>query len=76
MSSYLLLQQCTACLVRLTRIVFVMGGKWPCSCCFMGCRLQDLFNIACRKKEKTPKKLPKLKRNKVLKNEIEAILLK
>ena len=33
-------------LVRLTLIVFVMGGKWPYSCCFVGCCLQDLFNIA------------------------------
>ena len=30
-SSSLLLQQCPACLVRLTCIVFVMGGKWPYS---------------------------------------------
>ena len=29
MSSSLLLQQWPACLVRLTRIVFVMGGRWP-----------------------------------------------
>ena len=29
MSSFLLFQQCPACLVRLTCIVFVMGGKWP-----------------------------------------------
>ena len=29
MSSSLLLQQCLACLVRLTRIVFMMGGRWP-----------------------------------------------
>ena len=43
----LLLQQCPACLVRLTWIVFVMGGRWPYSCCFVGCCLQDLFNIAC-----------------------------
>ena len=28
-SSSLLLQQCPACLVRLTWIVFVMGGRWP-----------------------------------------------
>ena len=28
MSSSLLLQQCPACLVRLTWIVFVMGGRW------------------------------------------------
>ena len=32
MSSSLLLQQCPACLVRLTCIVFVAGGSWPCSC--------------------------------------------
>ena len=29
MSSSLLLQQCPACLVCLTWIVFVIGGKWP-----------------------------------------------
>ena len=46
MSSSLLLQQCLACLVRLTCIVFVMGGKWPYSCCLVGCCRQDLFNIA------------------------------
>ena len=37
MSSSLLLQQCPACLVRLTWIVFVMGGRWPYSWCFVGC---------------------------------------
>ena len=31
MSSSLLLQQCPACLVRLTLIVFVMAGSWPYS---------------------------------------------
>ena len=31
MSSSLLLQQCPACLVRLTCIVSVMRGKWPYS---------------------------------------------
>ena len=36
MSSSLLLQQCPACLVRLTWIVFVMGGKWPYSCFLWG----------------------------------------
>ena len=46
MSSSLLLQQCPACLVRLTYIVFVMGGKWPYSWCLVGCCRQDLFNIA------------------------------
>ena len=29
MSLPLLLQQCPACLVRLTCIVFMMGGRWP-----------------------------------------------
>ena len=38
--------KCPACLVRLTLIVFVTGGRWPYSCCFVGCCLQDLFNIA------------------------------
>ena len=46
MSSSLLLQQCPACLVRLTWVVFVMGGRWPYSWCFVGCCHQDLFNIA------------------------------
>ena len=36
MSSSLLLHQCPACLVRLTWIVFVIGGWWPYSCCFVG----------------------------------------
>ena len=40
MSSSLLLQQCPACLVRLTWIVFVMGGWWPYSWCFVECCLQ------------------------------------
>ena len=46
MSSSLLLQQCPACLVRLTWIVFVMGGRWPYSWCLVWCCRQDLFNIA------------------------------
>ena len=46
MSSSLLLQQCPACLPRLTCIVFVMGGKWPYSWCLVGCCRQDLFSIA------------------------------
>ena len=33
MSSSLLLQQCPACLVHLTWIVFVIGGRWPYSWC-------------------------------------------
>ena len=37
MSSSLLLQQCPACLVRLIWIVFVMGGRWPYSWCFVRC---------------------------------------
>ena len=43
MSSSLLLQQCPACLVRLTWIVFVIGGRWPYSWCLVGCCCQDLF---------------------------------
>ena len=37
MSSSLLLQQCPACLVRRTCIVFVMGGKCPYSWSLVGC---------------------------------------
>ena len=44
MSSSLLLQQCPACLVRLTWIVFVIGGRWPYSWCLVGCCRQ---NAAC-----------------------------
>ena len=46
MSSSLLLQQCPDCLVRLTWIVFVIGGRWPYSWCLLGCCRQDLFKIA------------------------------
>ena len=46
MSLSLLLQQCPACLVRLTWIVFVMRGSWPYSLCLVGYCRQDLFNIA------------------------------
>ena len=46
MSSSLLLQQWPACLVRLTWIVFVIGGSWPYSWCLVGCCRQDLFKIA------------------------------
>ena len=46
MSSSLLLQQCPACLVRQTCIVFVMGGKCPYSWSLVGCCRQDLFNTA------------------------------
>ena len=41
LGSSLLLRQCPACLVRLTWIVLVMGGRWPYSWCFVGCFLQD-----------------------------------
>ena len=46
MSSSLLLQQFPACLVRLTWIVFLIGGRWPYSWCLVGCCRQDLFKIA------------------------------
>ena len=46
MSSSLLLQQCPACLVRLTWKVFLMAGRWLYSWCFVVCYCQDLFNIA------------------------------
>ena len=46
MSSSLLLQQCSACLVHLIWIVFMMRGRWPYSWCLVGCCRQDLFNIA------------------------------
>ena len=36
MSSSLLLHQCPACLVRLTWIFLVMGGRWPYSWCLEG----------------------------------------
>ena len=42
MSSSLLLQQWPACLVHLTLIVFMMGGRWPYSWCLVGCCHQDL----------------------------------
>ena len=45
MSSSLLLQQCPACLVRLTCLVFVIGGRWPYSWCLVGCCRQDLLSL-------------------------------
>ena len=54
MSSSLLLQQCPACLVRLTWIVFVIGGRWPYSWCLVGVaartcsRLLAAFLCNCR----------------------------
>ena len=38
----LLLQQCSACLVRLACIVFLIGGRWPYSWRRVGCCCQDL----------------------------------
>ena len=49
-SSSLLLQQCPEYLVRLILIVFMTGGRWPYSCCFVGCCHQNLYNIYRRKK--------------------------
>ena len=42
MSSSLFLQQCPACLARLTWIVNLMVGRWPYSWCLVGCCRQDL----------------------------------
>ena len=46
MSSSLLLQQCPACLVRLTRMFCEIGGRWPYSCFLVGCCFHDLFKTA------------------------------
>ena len=46
MSSSLHLQHYPACLVRLIRMVFEVGGRWLYSCCFVGFCFQNLFNIA------------------------------
>ena len=46
MSSSLLLQQCPACLVRLTWIVFVIGGRWQYSWCPPGL-VQDCSQHSC-----------------------------
>ena len=45
MSSSLLHQQCHACLIRLTLLVFVIGGRWPYSWCFVGCGRSISFLI-------------------------------
>ena len=45
-SSSLLLKQCPACLVRLTWIVFVIGGRWPYSWCLVECCRQHSCVIA------------------------------
>ena len=51
MSSSLLLEQCPACLVRLTWIVFVIGGWWPYSWCLVGVLrpglVQDCLQHSC-----------------------------
>ena len=47
MSSSLFLQQCPACLVRITHMVYKMGGKWPYSSFLVGCCFHDLFKTAC-----------------------------
>ena len=39
--TYELVPTSPACLVHLILIVFVMGGGWPYSCCFVRCYLQD-----------------------------------
>ena len=49
MSSSLLFQQCPACLVRLTWIVFMMGGRWPYSCWWY----IMLLNTGCPPQKKT-----------------------
>ena len=54
MNSSLLLQQCPACLVRLSWIAFVIWGRWPYSWCLVGCcrrtcsRLLAAFLCNCR----------------------------
>ena len=52
MSLSLLIQQCPACLVRLTWIVFVMGGRWPYSCCFVGRQHESWYAIRQKKLHK------------------------
>ena len=74
MSSSLLLQQCPACLVRLTWIVIVIGGRWPYSWCLVGCCCQDLLRIAhCNiKKKKNIRTLQRKKKK--LQNNKDSIL--
>ena len=38
------LMSSTACLSRIIWMVFVMSGRWPYSCCLVGCYIQNLFN--------------------------------
>ena len=44
MSSSLLLQQCPACLVHLTLMVFEMGGKWPYSDYCLGGAASSIYS--------------------------------
>ena len=52
MSSSLLFQQCPACLVRLTWIVFVMGGKWPYNWCLVWVLLPGLVQYCSQQSTK------------------------
>ena len=47
LSSSLLYQLCPKRLVRLTRMVCEMGGKWSYNCCFVGCCFKKLFKTTC-----------------------------
>ena len=42
----LLLQQCSACIFRLTRMVLEMGSMWLYSCCFVRGCFQVFINLA------------------------------
>ena len=57
MSSSLLLQQFPTCLVCLIWMVLEMVGRWPYSCCFMGCCFLDLFNIVCSILKQLPSRI-------------------
>ena len=46
MNSSLLIQLYSICLFCLICMVYMMGGWWPYSCCFVWCCFQDLFKIA------------------------------
>ena len=39
-------EECLACFVYLTWMACQMGGKWPCSCCFVKCYSHDMFKTA------------------------------
>ena len=45
MSSSLLLQQRSTCLVRLTWMVFETKGKWPYRCCLVRCSFIFLLTL-------------------------------